>query len=89
MKKCENFSKCKQMIDEKYRFCQTCNSEYAKNNAETDKAKAINKIANILEKMNWNIGLKNEFTKRSNPELWKQIEQEWQAKKEEQEDNEL
>lgn len=70
MGKCLN---CGTQIDDKYKYCQKCNNQYGKDNA-------LIEIAKTLKQMNWNLGLKNEFTKRTNPKLWKEIEKEWKKK---------
>ncbi len=72
-KKCENFSKCKNMCGEKYKYCQQCNNQFGKDNA-------IVEISKTLKQMNWNLGMRNEFMKQTNPELWNKIQKEWKEK---------
>jgi len=70
MGKCE---KCGKQIDDRYKYCQKCNSDFARENAITE-------IAKTLKQINWNLGIRNEFMKRTNPELWEQIQKEWKEK---------
>lgn len=70
MKDCLNIKDCGNRIDEKYKYCQKCNGQYAKDNA-------LIEISKTLRKMNWNLGLRNEFVKQSNPELWNKIKADW------------
>lgn len=83
MKECKNFKKCGNKIDEKYKYCITCNTEFGKDNA-------LIEIAKTLKQMNWNLGLRNEFIKQENPEKWEAIEKDWKekAKKNEEEEEE-
>lgn len=58
-----------------YKYCIKCNKEIGK-------ANAITRMADSLEKLNWNIGLITEIWKKKNPEMAKEIEDDWKKKKE-------
>ncbi len=73
MKKCKNFAKCNNKIDEKYTYCMDCNTKFAKDNALTE-------ISKTLKQINWNIGLIGEFKKQENPEKWNAIKADWEKK---------
>lgn len=78
MKPCE---KCGTPIDEKYKYCQACNKAFAGDNAIININKNLEAINETLDKINWNLGLKNEFFKQTNPALWDKIEKSWLEKK--------
>jgi len=65
--------KCGTHIDDKYKYCQSCNNAFAKDNA-------LIEIAKTLKQINWNLGLRNEFVKQQDPELWEKIRKDWKAK---------
>ncbi len=70
MKKC---LKCEAKIDEKYKYCQKCNNQFGKDNAMIE-------ISKTLKQINWNLGLRNEFYKQQNPELWDKIKADWKKR---------
>ena len=73
MKNCLNFKACGNRIDEKYKYCQSCNGQYAKDNA-------LIEISKTLKQINWNIGMRNAFIKQQDPDLWNKIQKEWKEK---------
>ncbi len=80
-KKCANFKKCGMKCGDGYDYCQKCNASFGVDNA-------IVEISKTLKQMNWNLGLRNEFAKRTNPKLWDEIEKEWKDKAKKNEEDE-
>ena len=67
MKKCKNFERCQNMIDDKYVYCKDCVDNYKKDDInkeqgvtnDTTQHQLLNKVEDliVLTKMqNWNLG---------------------------------
>lgn len=64
---------CGAKVDEKYKYCQQCNTIFGA-------ANSLSEISKVLKKINWNIGLRNEFMKRKDETTWNAIRKEWKEK---------
>jgi len=74
--------KCGTHIDDKYKYCQSCNNAFAKDNA-------LIEISKTLKQLNWNLGLIGEFKKQQNPELWDTIKADWKKRNKDEDLNDM
>lgn len=78
MNRCQS---CQTNISDEYKFCASCNEKYKETQAKKE-------IATQLKNINQNLGHFVALYAKKNPELEKELQEEWEAKKEEKEQEE-